>query len=244
MACNTQPSPSIVVGIIEKRFGRKITQADWHESRNLASDLGFNTSKAKADPIEASTVFLDFVHSLSSKSPSPAQEGAYKAACRKFIEGRPTEGTLAIMRLYKERGTEKTLTVLQAERKSDKVAQDIYPEGIPGYAHKRKDYKAHLRMFFQAKKNNEGAYVWQVNDNVPPAEVIQHWEQGELITPEDTHAASVLRSSQLNQVLSEYRKAQRKLTPAEIEERRAGMRAAFGRGEEITDIFTGERFTT
>lgn len=244
MACNTQPSPSIVVGIIEKRFGRKITQADWHESRNLARDLGFNTSKAKADPIEASTVFLDFVHSLSSQKPSPAQEGAYKAACRKFIEGRPTEGTLAIMRLFKERGTEKTLKVLQAERRSEKVAEDLYPEGLPGYQHKRKDYKAHLRMFFQAKRNKNGAYVWQVNDNVPPAEVIEHWEKGELISPQDSEVASVLRSEQLNEALDQYRKAQRRMTPEEIQERRAEMRAAFGPGEEIIDIFTGERFTT
>jgi hypothetical protein len=244
VACNTQASPSIVVGIIEKRFGRKITQADWHESRNLASDLGFNTSKAKADPIEASTVFLDFVHSLSSQAPSPAQEGAYKAACRKFIEGRPTEGTLAIMRLYKERGTEKTLSILRAERKSEKVAEDLYPEGMAGYAHKRKDYKAHLRMFFQAKRNKDGVYVWQINENVPPAEVIEHWEKGNLISPEEAQTASVLRSAQLNEALDQYRKAQRRLTPEEIEERRAGMRAAFGPGQEIVDIFTGEKFQT
>ncbi len=240
MACNTQISPSIVVKEVEHLCRRRITQADWHESRNLAKDLGLNTSKAKADPLEASTVFMDFVYSLSS----PEDADIVKEKCTKFVLGRPTEGTLAIMRLYRERGVAKTLAVLQAERRSEKVAEDLYPEGTRGFVFKRADYKKHVRMFFDAKRNHDGIFVWQANGQVPPTDVVTHWQKAELITPEEARAANELREQQLVEAIEQYKHAMQNRTPEEASEQAAEARAAFGPGQEVVDILTGERFTT
>ena len=75
---------------------------------------------------------------------------------------------------------------------------------------------------------------------------------GRVIAPSDVEAANftcsteqrIAYNKELDETLSNYREQQANLTDEQKAERDFEMRAAFGEGETVVNILTGEKFTT
>lgn len=87
-----------------------------------------------------------------------------------------------------------------------------------------------------------GIMRWTSNNQVPFDDVLAR-AKGEG-APVDLVASKAAREADAAAFLREYTKRQSRRTPAEIAEHRAELRAAFGPGETVIDIVTGERIKT
>lgn len=83
--------------------------------------------------------------------------------------------------------------------------------------------------------DSEGVYRWKVNNNVPPAEVLE--KAG---VPEDMRKrCAVVRDRDNAKFFAEYRKAREGYKPSS--EELYEMVAAFGPGATVVDVITGKR---
>lgn len=78
---------------------------------------------------------------------------------------------------------------------------------------------------------------WNSNNQVPPKDILELWHYMNL--PFDFQKAEATREAETSAFLKQYRKMNtgRQRTPEELYE----MRAAFGPGEVIVDVITGDR---
>jgi hypothetical protein len=81
---------------------------------------------------------------------------------------------------------------------------------------------------------------WDSNNRVPFDDVLVTLN----LTPEQLKASQEAREIDNEAFFAEYRKAQKSKSKEQIAEERAEARAAHGRGVRITNIITGESFTT
>ena len=81
-----------------------------------------------------------------------------------------------------------------------------------------------------------GVVRWKNNDRVPPQDVLDLWQH---VGHEfDMRKSQVLRESEQQQFLEEYRKRMENYEPSE--EELGEMRAAFGPGETVVNVITGK----
>ena len=85
-----------------------------------------------------------------------------------------------------------------------------------------------------------GITRWRSNDQVPPQEVLEDFR----FTTDQLKTHKAFRDIDTEAFLIEYRRAQANRTPEQIAEQQFEARAAFGPGEEIVNVVTGERYTT
>ena len=83
----------------------------------------------------------------------------------------------------------------------------------------------------------DGVIRWKSNNAVPFDDCLE--DAG--VPVETRKKCDVARSRDAAEVIEAYRKAQARRTPEEIAEEKAEMRAAFGPGVEVVNVFTGER---
>lgn len=85
------------------------------------------------------------------------------------------------------------------------------------------------------------AFVWKSNGNAPFADMTAIWVQLGLASLEEADATEALRKEQTAKFMSEYVEARKNHVPSG--EELAEMRAAFGPGETVVDVITGQRIT-
>lgn len=85
---------------------------------------------------------------------------------------------------------------------------------------------------------------WKSNDNVVPSDIMEQ-ARGLFEEPwpflKEMNAA---RDEETVQAIKAYKEARARMTPEQLAEEAFERRAAFGPGEEVVDILTGERFKT
>lgn len=88
----------------------------------------------------------------------------------------------------------------------------------------------------------DGVIRWNSNGNVPPADLVLIAESLGLAV--DVDKSTKAREADLDVFFAQYREAQKNKTAEQRAEEEYEMRAAFGPGETVVNIITGERFTT
>jgi len=103
------------------------------------------------------------------------------------------------------------------------------------------DDKARAK-FADAQVDDRGVVTWKSNGSVPPADCREQWAR--IGMPFDAEASEAERDRQVDETVRRYREARANRTPEQRAEEAFEMRAAFGPGETVVDVFTGERFRT
>lgn len=87
---------------------------------------------------------------------------------------------------------------------------------------------------------------WVSNGRVPPEDVIEAMLKAGLITSTERNLSLVMGRTEMRAAIADYVAHQRAnpRTPGEDAEYRAELRAAFGPGETVMNVFTGERIKT
>ena len=84
---------------------------------------------------------------------------------------------------------------------------------------------------------DNGVYRWKSNDRIPFDDMLE--ENG---VPADVRAkCDEVRDAENAVAIAAYIKAREERTPEQIAEERFEMRAAFGPGETVVNVLTGER---
>lgn len=106
----------------------------------------------------------------------------------------------------------------------------------PVHAWEREERERHFREFPEKTyKDEHGCHRWKSNNQYPPDEVLT--DAG--ISREERRRCGMLRMAQSAKFMEEYRRARRG-RPRSAEEM-FEMQAAFGPGETVVDVITGER---
>ena len=85
--------------------------------------------------------------------------------------------------------------------------------------------------------------LWKSNDRSPMDDLMSQWLELGLIDLADFRATAKARKAQNDAFFAEYREARKNRTPEQIAEEAFELRAAFGPGETVVDVITGERTT-
>jgi hypothetical protein len=85
-----------------------------------------------------------------------------------------------------------------------------------------------------------GIYRWHSNDAVPFADMLT--DAG--VSADTIERCVTVRRAEDTAAIQRYREARRNRAPEQRAEEMFEMRAAFGPGEKVVDVFTGETFTT
>ena len=82
--------------------------------------------------------------------------------------------------------------------------------------------------------------VWETSGNAVPMDIMagSDWHESRI----EAHRRG--KDIMTSRFIAQYREAQANRTPEQIEEERFEARAAMGPGVKMTNIFTGERWTT
>lgn len=83
-----------------------------------------------------------------------------------------------------------------------------------------------------------GVFRWNSNDRVAPDDILQSFEAAGLITNEVLNRSLEVRKEEDAAAIAEY--IARRQRVGYSDEEMFEMRAAFGEGAEVVDIFTGE----
>lgn len=92
--------------------------------------------------------------------------------------------------------------------------------------------------------NAEGALVWNSNDRCLMQDAMEELLADGSVVQSQVDITARVRDEQNSAFIAEYREAQANRTPEQIAEERFEMRAAFGPGETVVNVFTGERTIT
>ena len=82
---------------------------------------------------------------------------------------------------------------------------------------------------------------WKSNNRVPFEDMLYKFVIARLITQRVADDSEVVRQKEQDDFLADYKKARANRTREQIAEEAFEMRAAFGEGETIVDVFTGEK---
>lgn len=95
-----------------------------------------------------------------------------------------------------------------------------------------------ITMFDTHTFQKDGVIYWKSNGNIPPEDVLQLWNAvGKRFNYEKS--VRTLRQ-ETEKFLRDYARRQRRASQEQLAE----MRAAFGPGVEVVDVFTGRRYRT
>ena len=92
--------------------------------------------------------------------------------------------------------------------------------------------------------DNLNVILWKSNDRSPMDDLMKLWLELGHIDLADFRATEKARKEQNDAFFAEYREARKNRTPEQIAEEAFELRAAFGPGETVVDVITGERFET
>jgi len=115
----------------------------------------------------------------------------------------------------------------------------------------RRDSRTQTFTGYAAEKiaeNFADAYIqddvvyWKSNDRSPFEDMLTDFMEAGFISQENVDLTVEAKSAQDRAAITEYIKAQSNRTEEQLAEERFEARAAFGPGEKITNIFTGETF--
>jgi hypothetical protein len=81
---------------------------------------------------------------------------------------------------------------------------------------------------------------WQSNDSIPPKDILWTWFQMYLIDEETFEGSLATSDDETAAFLADYREARKGYRPSA--EEMFEMRAAFGEGETVVDVVTGQEF--
>ncbi len=85
----------------------------------------------------------------------------------------------------------------------------------------------------------DGALRWISSDAVVPADIMELWHHAGVVTAEELETCKRIRTKEDAASIARYRRRQRNRKPSgeELYE----MRAAFGEGATVVDVFSGRR---
>ena len=115
----------------------------------------------------------------------------------------------------------------------------------------RRDLRTQTFTGYTAEKiaeNFAGAYVkdgvvyWKSNDRSPFEDMITDFMEAGFITEENVALTLKAKKEQDREAIAAYIKAQANRTPEQIAEERFEARAAFGAGEKVVNVITGETY--
>ena len=93
----------------------------------------------------------------------------------------------------------------------------------------------------KAYLDNDCIVRWKSNDRVPFADMLADFVEARLITQRVADDSEMIRQDEVTKFIGEYKKAQALKTPEQKAEEMFEMRAAFGPGETIVNVITGEK---
>lgn len=103
-------------------------------------------------------------------------------------------------------------------------------------------------MSYVIKQFNKGAtYIgmdseirWRSNDRCLPADAVNELVDADLVNPFIQENTDRMRKEELEAMLAEYKYEMEHRTKEQLAEERFEMRAAFGKGETVVNVLTGE----
>jgi len=87
----------------------------------------------------------------------------------------------------------------------------------------------------------DGVVRYTSKGNVPPMDIVDAMCELGLISVEDWQETKRVDAIETAEILENYRRRMAERTPEQIAEQEAEMRAAFGPGETVVNIITGQR---
>ena len=88
----------------------------------------------------------------------------------------------------------------------------------------------------------DGVVYWKTNDRSPFEDMLTDFMEAGFISQENVDLTIEAKKAQDKAAIAEYIKAQANRSEEQIAEERAMARAAFGAGEKMVNIFTGETY--
>jgi hypothetical protein len=111
----------------------------------------------------------------------------------------------------------------------------------PRFAFEKQEAERLVHSFDEAEVK-DGVVRWKSNGSVPPNDVMDLWEYvGKVF---DKAKSQEARDKDIDTFAAAYRIKQSELTAEQKSERKANLRAAYGRGTVVVDVLTGEKTTT
>ena len=99
-----------------------------------------------------------------------------------------------------------------------------------------------LATQFEDAYTQDGVVYWKSNDRSPFEDMLNDFMEAGFISQENVDLTVADKKAQDKAAIAEYIKAQANREEEQIVEERAMARAAFGAGEKMVNIFTGENF--
>lgn len=139
MACSSKPGVKPFLDYIETATGQKITQADWHDIRELTAQEYGIEGKLPQNLVKKSDVItlllhldVDFCNQEDYEDNGEAYDDAWSA-----VQGKPvTQGTVMALGYLRDNGIEDTLAQVRldrtAKKKGDKVEKPVSPQASGG----------------------------------------------------------------------------------------------------------------
>jgi hypothetical protein len=89
--------------------------------------------------------------------------------------------------------------------------------------------------------DNNGVIRWNSSGNVPPADILAEFLAAGMVSPEEVLRSTAMKEEEDTAFLRAY--IARRQKTGYSEEEMYEMRAAFGPGETVVDMFTGQEIT-
>lgn len=102
-----------------------------------------------------------------------------------------------------------------------------------------------IEQFEKAYRDSAGIYRWSSNDQCPfYSDMTRHWVEAGLITQDDADRTDAARTAEGFAIMQRYAEQMAGRSPEAKAEDHAEMLAAFGPGETVVNVITGERTYT
>ena len=88
----------------------------------------------------------------------------------------------------------------------------------------------------------DGVVYWKSNDRSPFEDMLTDFMEAGFISQENVNLTVAAKKAQDKAAIADYIKAQANRSEEQVAEEHAMARAAFGAGEKMVNIFTGETF--
>lgn len=111
------------------------------------------------------------------------------------------------------------------------------------YDWKAAERERNLAQFAEAYLDAEQVVRWKSNDRCPFEDMLTVWLEANLIGQHAFEITLRVRAEEDAAAIRAYAKAMAERTPEQIAEERAEMLAAFGPGETVVNVLTGEKTT-
>jgi hypothetical protein len=117
-----------------------------------------------------------------------------------------------------------------------KMIRDSRTQTFTGYTAEK------LATQFENAYIQDGVVYWKSNDRSPFEDMLTDFMEAGFISQENVDLTIAAKKEQDRAAIAEYIKAQANRSEEQIAEERAMARAAFGAGEKMVNIFTGETY--